>query len=89
MALVIRITIGRFRTLMHWMERMNNNNSSNNRHYNCPYPYNNQAFNTNASRFNMNQMPMPNQAYQAENSALPALMYETLQLCHLLTLNKY
>ncbi|QKQ24009.1 hypothetical protein HUE58_02265 [Candidatus Ruthia endofausta] len=55
---------------------MNNNNSSNNRHYNYPYLYNNQAFNTNASRFNMNQMPMPNQAYQAENSALPALMYE-------------
>lgn len=62
-------------TPMYWMERVDNN-SANNRRYNYPYPYNNQAFNTNASRFNMNQMPTPNQAYQAENNTTP-LMYET------------
>lgn len=56
-------------TPMYWMEKATDNDMFGNRgNQGYGYPYNNQPYNVNASRFNMSQMPTPDQAYQAESN---------------------
>ncbi|MBT3195664.1 MAG: hypothetical protein HOE35_04155 [Candidatus Ruthia sp.] len=63
-------------TPMFWMEKvtdnnMFSNNNNNKRNQGYGYPYNNRPYNVNASRFDMSQMPTPDQAYQAESNRMP------------------
>ena len=64
-------------TPMYWMEKISDNNTSNQRYQGYPYPYNNRPYNIYATRFDMSQMPTPDQAYQAESLPLPAPVYST------------
>ncbi|WP_428087335.1 hypothetical protein [Candidatus Thioglobus sp.] len=63
-------------TPMFWMDKVNDNNTfSSNRNNN--YPYNTQPYNAGAAKFNMAQMPTPDQAYQAESQKTPTPTYMT------------
>ncbi|EEZ79620.1 hypothetical protein [Candidatus Thioglobus sp.] len=65
-------------TPMFWMEKVTDNGmfgNKNNQGYG--YPYNNQPYNVGASRFNMNQMPTPDQAYRTESGFMPHLNFMT------------
>ena len=57
-------------TPMYWMEEVFDRGDRRDRRYqNYPYPYGGTPYNINAQRFNMNQMPTPDEAYYLETQA--------------------
>ncbi|MEO1939994.1 hypothetical protein [Candidatus Thioglobus sp.] len=65
-------------TPMYWMDGMfNGNGFGNKRNRGYGYPYNNRPYNVNASRFDITQMPTPDQAYQSESGFMPRPSFMT------------